>query len=587
MTPSRPVRIALAVLAFIALGALGTYAYIRARGNRLLQTAGQAWIGQRVATLSDSVYRVQLYRLRYHPASRSLRFDSLEIRTDVVRNQARAEPLPTVSTTVHNGRISGIDLWEVASTRRIHASEVGFDSVRTVVVLPPIYRDTSAAGKEKPAADTTVTAAAPKGTPSASKLIVIGEAEGAAPGDPVAVVDRVRFVNMGGRLVLPFEEGPQELELGGLSIELSRVSFDPRRDATTPFRVGDVQLTASKFAGDLGKTDHLTFASLSGSFKDSTLRVDSLRLAPRGGDEGFMKGRQYRGSRVQLGADRLSAEGLDWGSVMRGTHLAVRRIELDGFELDLLLDKRLPSRPGPKKPRPFPQQRIAALRGPLAIDSVILHRSRVQYAERAATADRPGRLRFENIEAAVTNLNNDPVRQTDSTPLRLDATAQFMGAGALAARIEFPLLSPTFDARYRAELGHMDATKLNEILGPLVGMEIKEGEFTSLLLSARVKNGVYSGTLVPQYRNLGVSIPQTVRQKKEEHGVGGFFKGIKRGAMKVAANTVVRTNNPSKPGKPPETGRITFVRRPWDTFWAGIWQSLKPALKESLVNIDL
>jgi hypothetical protein len=118
-------------------------------------------------------------------------------------------------------------------------------------------------------------------------------------------------------------------------------------------------------------------------------------------------------------------------------------------------------------------------------------------------------------------------------------------------------------------------------------MEIKEGVFTSLLLAARVHDGVYSGTLVPQYRNLGVNIPSTARQKKEEHGVGGFFKGIKRGAMKVAANTVVRTNNPSKPGKPPETGRISHVRRPWESFWAGIWQSLKPALKESLVNIDL
>jgi hypothetical protein len=587
MALSRPVRIAFAALAFVALGALGMYVYIRARGNRLLQAAGQAWIGHRVATLSDSVYQVQLHRFRYRPETRSFRFDSLEVRTDVVRNQARAEPLPTLSTTVYNGRIAGIDLWEAVRGRRVHASEVGFDSVRTVVVLPPIYRDTSAAtptGAAVSAAskDTML----PDGS-SPRKLIEIGEVQGAVRGDPIAIVDYVRFENMSGRLVLPFEEGPQELELGGLSIDLSRVSFDPRRDATTPFRVGDVQLKASRFAGDLGKTDHLTFASLSGSFKDSTLRVDSLRLAPRGGDEGFMKDRKYRGSRLQLGAARLSVEGLDWGSVMRGTNLAVRRIELDGFELDLLLDKRLPSRPGPKKARPYPQQRIAALRGPLAIDSVILHRSRVQYAERAATADRPGRLRFENIEAAVTNLSNDPARQTDSAPFRLDATAQFMGAGKLSARIEFPLLAPTFEARYRAELGRMDATKLNEILGPLVGMEIKEGEFTSLLLAARVRDGVYSGTLVPQYQNLGVNIPETARQKKEERGVGGFFKGIKRGAMKVAANTVVRTNNPSKPGKPPETGRIFHVRRPWESFWAGIWQSLKPALKESLVNIDL
>ena len=585
MPLTRPVRIALGAAVFVALGALGMYAFLYQRGNHLLHSAGQSWIAHRVAVLSDSVYQVQLYHLRYHPASRSFQFDSLVVGTDVVRNQTRFEPLPTLTTSVHNGRITGVNPWEVLSGRRLHAAEVGFDSVRTVVVLPPIYRDSavtrdSAAGPPPPAQA--------ESTESAVKLtlIEIGEQKAAA-GEPLAIVDRVRFGNMGGRLVLPFEEGPQELELGGLSLELDHVTFDPRREATTPFRAGDVRLEASSFAGDLGKTDRLTFVGLVGSFKDSTLRVDSVRLAPRGGDAGYLKDRKYRGARLQVGADHLAVEGLDWAGVMRGTQLSVRRIVLDGFELDLLTDKRLPANPAPKKARPSPQQRVAALRGRLSIDSVILHRSRVQYAERAATADKPGRLRFEDIEGAVTNLSNDPRRQTDSTPLRLDATAKFMGAGTLEALIEFPLLSPRYDARYRARLGRMNATALNEILGPLVGAQVKEGEFTSLLLDARVRNGVYSGILVPQYRNLGVTIPQTAKQKKEEKGIKGFFKGVKRSVMTVAANTVVRTNNPSKPGKPPVSGKVAHVRRPWESFWAGIWQSLKPALKESLVNVDL
>ncbi|HEX5817423.1 MAG TPA: DUF748 domain-containing protein [Gemmatimonadales bacterium] len=576
MTLTRPVRITLGALAFLALGALGAYLFIRARGNRLLQGAGEAWIAHRVATLSDSVYQVRLHRLRYQPATRSLRFDSLVVGTDVVRNQARHHPLPTLTLSVHNGRVTGIDAWDIVSGRRIRAKEVGFDSVRTVVVLPPIFHDSAAAPKPAPA-DT-----GPKPT-----MIVIGEADSAVLGSALALVERVRFDNMGGRLVLPFADGPQELELAGLSVDLEHVTFDPRREATSPFHVADVRVQARRFVGDLGKTDRLALAGLSGSFKDSTFQLDSVRLAPRGGDAGYMKGRKYRGTRAQVGADRLAVEGLDWDGLLQGTRVAARRLVVDGLELDLMLDKRLPANPGPKKPRPYPQQRVAALRGLIEVDSVILHKSRVQYAERSPTGDRPGRLRFEDIEGAITNFTNDPARQTDSTPLRLEATAKLMGAGRLEALIEFPLLSPHFDARYRARLGRMDATHLNEILGPLVGAEIKEGEFTSLVLDARVRNGVYSGILIPQYRNLGVTIPQTAKQKKEEHGVKGFFKGIKRGAMNVAANTVVRTNNPAKPDKPPETGTVAHVRRPWESFWAGIWQSLKPALKESLVNVDL
>jgi hypothetical protein len=574
MPLNRSVRIALAVAAFLALGALGMYLYLRARGNDLLQSAGESWISQRVATLSDSVYRVQLHHVRYQPASRSFRFDSLVLGTDVVRNQARARPLPTLTLVVHNGRITGINPWEVVRGLRIHADEVGFDSVRTLVVLPPIFKDTAAAAEPGPA---------PSGTESVAEMVVIGQADSNA----LALVDRVRFGNIGGRLVLPFAEGPQELELGGVSVDLDHVTFDPRRDATTPFHVTDVRVEASGFVGDLGKTDRLAFAGLRGSFKDSTFQVDSVRLAPRDGDAGYMKDRKYRGTRVQVGAGHLRIEGLDWDGLMEGTRMAARRIVVDSLELDLMLDKRLPSNPGPKKARPSPQQRVASLRGVLAIDSIILRSSRVQYGERSSTGDRPGRLRFEDIDGAISNVTNDPLRQTDSTPSRLDATAKLMGAGKLDALIEFPLLSPQYDARYRARLGRMDATRLNEILGPLVGAEVKEGEFTSLLLDARVRNGVYSGILIPQYQNLGVTIPQTAKQKKEEQGIGGFFKGIKRSAMALAANTVVRTNNPPKPGQPAIRGKVAHVRRPWESFWAGIWQSLKPALKESLVNVDL
>ena len=119
MPLTRPMRITLGALAFLALGALGTYLFVRARGNRLLQGAGEAWIAHRVAVLSDSVYRVTLHRLRYQPTTRSLRFDSLVVGTNVVRNQGRERPLPTLTLSVHNGRVTGIDPWDIVSGRRI------------------------------------------------------------------------------------------------------------------------------------------------------------------------------------------------------------------------------------------------------------------------------------------------------------------------------------------------------------------------------------------------------------------------------------------------------------------------------------
>lgn len=582
MSWPRVARLALAALLVLAVALLAGYLYLRSRGNQLLQHAGQGWLTRRITALSDSTYDVRLYGLRYLLPTRSLRFDSLVMATRVVRNQSFAKPNPTLTLSVFNGRVTGIDMWEVVFGKRIHAGEVGFDSVAAIVVLPPLFRDSAqASSRDEAPPDASV----PRDTTGSGSVVVIGVDSGWVRGAPLATVERVRFGNISGRLVVPLVEGRQELELRNLSVDLDAVSFDPRREATTPFRVKDVRVDVRSFAGELGPS-RLSFTGLAGSFADSTLRVDSLRLEPQGGDSGFREGRRYRGTRLQLAVQQFAAQGLDWNGFLRGTHVGVRRIELAGLELDLLLDKRLPKDPV-RRPRPSPQQFVALLREPLRIDSILLREARVQYAEHAAGADRPGRIRFEHIGGAISNLTNDPVLQSDSTPLRLDARASLMGAGALEVMIEFPLLAPGYDGRYRIRLGPMDATRLNELIVPLTGAEIKEGELTSLELDARVRDGIYDGRFVPQFRGLGVRFPQSASQKRHESGIGGFFKGIGRALKGVAANVVVRTNNPSSPGQRPESGHVHHVRRPWESFWSGVWQSLKPALKESIYNVKM
>ncbi|MCU0620511.1 MAG: DUF748 domain-containing protein [Gemmatimonadales bacterium] len=574
----RIARVLLYTVAVLAVGALGAYFFLQARGNDLLQTAGFTWLGQRVAVLSDSVYIARVYNLRYAGVSRSLRFDSVTISTDVRRNLARRVPLPTLTFVVKGGRLNGIDVWEFARGQQLTLDELVFDSVGAIVVLPSIFKDST---------DATPQDSVPSVESDTARIIVVGGAPERDARAPLATVKRVRFGDISGRLVIPAEEKTQDLVLDELVVEFDQVSFDPRRQAKTPFHVQDISLAAKSFDSHLGETDRVRFHNLRGSFADSTLALDSFSVAPRDGDLAFFKHKKYRATRTAIGLRHLEAEGIDWNGMFVGRRFVVRKVVADGFELDLLLDKRWPKNPARPSIKPTPQQRIARLSGLLRVDSVLLRNSRVQYGERADKGDRPGRIRFEGITGAITNLTNDPALQSARTPLRLDARAKFQGSGPLAAVIEFPLLAPRFDANLRASMGPMDARKVNEMLTPLTGVEIKEGQFQSLEMDMRVRNGVYGGTFVPRYRKLGVSFPQSAQQKKQEKGIGGFFKGVKRGAMGFAANVVVRTNNPAKEGKPPSVGRLSHRKPNTQTFWAGIWQAMKPALKESVVNIDL
>jgi hypothetical protein len=606
----RIARVAIAVLGVLLVASIAGWLYLRSRGNAILQEAGQRWLATRIATLSDSVYATTLFGLRYEPVTRSLRFDSVTVMTDVVRNQARTQPLPTLLVTVRGGRITGIDAWEITRLRRVHVREVGYQGVTALVTLPPVLRGDSAeaprpagpAGKSstrpaaaapEPARQAPPDTAAPDSAegpvrPPRTSLVVVGaDAPPPAQGERTVQVDRVRFENVDGRLSIPTRDGTRDISLAGLTLDLDAVSFDGHRDATTPFRASDARVRAKAFSGLVDRDDRLTFADLAVSIADSTLAVRDFRLAPAEGDSAFFGRRAHRATRTLVSFERLEAGGIDWVGLILGTNVAARRIAVDGLVLDLLLDKRKPPRPGPRGRKPSPQERLAAVRVPLAIDSIVLKNAAVRYAERVAQSPRPGRLRFERIDGALTNLTNDPARQTEATPARLEAHARFMGSGALDAVLEFPLLAPDYRARYRATLGPMPATALNEMIVPLVGAEVKEGDFVRVRIDARVRNGVHSGLLVPEFRNLGVRLPQTAKQKREEKGVKGFFKGVIRDAKAVAANTFVRDDNVSQPGKPARTGRIRYARTPSDSFFSSLWKGLKPALMEAVVMIKL
>ncbi|HEX5633926.1 MAG TPA: DUF748 domain-containing protein [Gemmatimonadales bacterium] len=601
MPLTRRARILLGILGTIVVVVLAAWIFIHRRGNELLQAAGDAWLSERIARLSDSVYAARLHNLRYHSVSRSLRFDSVTISTDVVRNQARTHPLPTMLATVRGGRISGIDALELSRARRLDVSEVGYDGVNILITLPAHFRTDSASptgAATPPPADSATThvardsvAAAAASRESATEpkwsLVAVGrDRPTAAPGERTVAVRTVRFGNVTGRLAIPVEDGVREFDLAGFAVELDSVLFDARRDAATPFRAADVRIAARSFSGRIDAHDRLSFEGLEASVADSTLRMRKLRLEPADGDSAFFANHEHRATRTLVGFEALEVDGLDWAGLVFGTRVAVRRLEVDGFLLDLLLDKRKPANPVRKR-KPSPQERVARLTSPLAIDSVIVRGATVRYAERVATAPVPGVLHFDKIDASLANVSNDPARQTEATPMRLAATARFMGRGAVSAVIEAPLLASDYRANFRVTLGRMPAPALNEVLTPLVGVNIASGELTRVRLDGRVRYGVYSGTLVPEFTDLGVKLAVSAKQKREEKGVKGFLKGAVRGAKEVAANTFVRDDNPEKPGKPPRTGKITYARTPTDSFWSGFWKSLKPALAETMVAIKM
>ena len=180
--------------------------------------------------------------------------------------------------------------------------------------------------------------------------------------------------------------------------------------------------------------------------------------------------------------------------------MVVRRAMLHGFKLDVLSDKRLPA--GPARTRRTPQQWVASLERPLAVDTVIFVGGRIGYSEHAVGRSQPGTMSWEKIAAQVTDIRTVPRAGETTPPMVVQASALVLGQGKLETTIEIPLTAPRFDMNYSGTLGPMDMIGVQRVHGTVMPMRLAGGTLQAVRVRVVVAERQVGGRCVPLYQEL-------------------------------------------------------------------------------------
>lgn len=320
-------------------------------------------------------------------------------------------------------------------------------------------------------------------------------------------------------------------------------------------RWGDYRTALTSFALDLGQ---------------GTARATDIEYGTVGTDADFTRRRRWRTDRISVRADSLEMSGLDHAAWVRHGAYRAAHVGVAGLHLDVFNDKRRPARRN-NVSRRFPQEWLRTSGLDLHIDSATI-RGRVTYRERGATSRRTGVLRFEALQASLTNGGNDPARIRGDSTVRLHATARLMGAGALTVDVAIPIFATQFDADWSGSLGRMPATAFNELVTGISALRFNEGIIERIDFQAATRRGVSRGTVQPRWRDLSVELPGIART--------GILQGLRRAIAKFAANQfVVRGDNVATPdGAAPVNGVILHRWLPRETLLQHLWISLRDAL---------
>ena len=296
------------------------------------------------------------------------------------------------------------------------------------------------------------------------------------------------------------------------------------------------------------------------------LRPDSVLFAHPGGK-----------SRVRLTMKGVTGRGLETGASL-GIQAVARQLEIDSMLVDALADTR--GEPAPKDRRPLPSkprrlwpQALAETKWRVGIDTVTLKNGFVRYGELKSNRPEPAVIWFSNISATITGMGNHPEHTRVTGPAIMVAKAKFMGRAPLETRMEVPIVPEHFAMKVEGKASDLPAEVLNRFLLTAEGFRVTSGRFHRADFGFRVADGRATGEMTLVYDSLFVEmVDKETRKKGLDEKLKTFF-----------ANTlVIRGDNmPDDKGRlDPQPIEYRYKRR--ETFWGGIWRSLRSGLTKTI-----
>lgn len=533
------------MLAVAAAGGWIGWRRFRAAGASFDSGVVQDFLETRFAALSGGVYHIQLGRIHFDIAGSGARVDSVIITTDTIRNRALAHPLPLLFVVLREAEARGVV--RDADSGTISIDEIRFGGVDVMLTFAR--------------ADTV-----PEPADTATNALVSWTLQ-LPPGAPQVVIGRLLLQGMTAEVRPAPGTGGRPQRIEHLSLVLDSVRLD-RRPAglDIPVVVRDIRVQATAFQGGWDSASTLAVGGLRGSFRDSSLTITALGLAPtRSVGRVLRRGRTRE--RYTVTVDSIGASGVDWGAVLRVGAIPARSMTIDGADLVVLTDRRVPGRPTPRPRTPILQETLVRFGRPIAIDSLRFRGARVRYQVRPESGEGLGEVDFRRLEVRLTGLVWDPDRPSPSVGvLRLDGT--LWGVAPIAVTLRGPLGARAPMAEMDLFVGAMPMTTANALASSIGRMDIKGGELDSIRAWVRLAGDHCEGEARPYYHDLSIRMISR----------GGWLSRLAGGARSLIANAfVVRDDNPGGDGVV-MVGGIDHTRDPWQSFWPFLWSCTKEGL---------
>lgn len=307
------------------------------------------------------------------------------------------------------------------------------------------------------------------------------------------------------------------------------------------------------------------------SYENGAVILDQFKLEPKIGIYAYARKIGHQSDVITAKVKEVIIEKVDLQALFEKEILKANQVRLNGLDLDIFRDKRIPMLPGVIKK--MPQELLANASLEIQLDTILVRNSMLKYREFGQKSSLPGMLYFDSLTVLIapfyTSKSNSIHPITSS---KLVADARLMGNGSIHLDGDIFYQKP-YPMDISASLGAFDLERINNFLERDIFVKISAGRVSDANWNFRLDDQQAVGEMNFHYNGLKIALMDSVTLEKGK-GILKFYSFL--------ANVMIRKNNPRGLFKKDVYSDIYFIRDQSRFVFNAWWKASLSGIKGSV-----
>ena len=370
---------------------------------------------------------------------------------------------------------------------------------------------------------------------------------------------------------IPFAES--NLSLGNLAIKVNGVAAE---------RIADLETHPADFSKEVEVAlDKLSIKSKDGLYNytmqnislnslKQQLNINTFAIVPSLSEKQFAAKSEFQKDRYEVTMTGIALKNIQMNNLI-AKKLMASDLVIDNIDAKIYRDLHKPLEQKSKVGN-YPSQMLQTLDLPVDLAKATFKNAHIDYRENEATSDSVGVISFTDSKLTITNITNipDAIKKNNELNIKFDSKA--LGLIPLTGNFKF-LYNNIDQGNFIVDgsVGNFDALDLNKVSVPMALLRLHTGKINSLDFHFTGNNNGAEGDFTMKYEDLKVDI---LKRDKNTNVVK------KRGLASLAANVIVKNNNPDNRGLRKETP--SYKRNINKSFFNLVWKTLFTGMKQTV-----